>query len=108
MRVHTKVKSMLKNLSIKSRLIFVISFLSLWLIIGGVIGIVNLGFANDSLKSNYENRMVPLTQLDQIIRLINRNQLSIAESLSEEPAAIGKEMDAVEKRIAEINRTWDV
>jgi len=99
---------MLKNLSIRSRLIFVISFLSLLLISGGLIGIVSLGLSNDALRATYENRLVPVTQLDQVIRLINLNQLSIAESITGDPAAVGKEMDGVEQRIAEINKTWDV
>ena len=40
---------MFKNLTIRMRLVFVLAFLSLQLIIGGVIGIVSLALTNDAL-----------------------------------------------------------
>ncbi|HJV75730.1 MAG TPA: methyl-accepting chemotaxis protein [Noviherbaspirillum sp.] len=98
---------MLKNLTIRSRLIFVVSLLSIMCITGGVIGLSSLYVANESLQVNYEDRLVPMGKLDHIIRLINRNQLAVAQALTEEPAAIGKEMDGVEKRIEEINTVWN-
>jgi len=98
---------MFKNLTIKSRLTFVIGFLSLLLISGGVIGITSLGFTNDVLKTNYEKRLVPVTQLDKMIRLMNSNQLSVAESLSVEPDLIAGEMDKVDQRAAELGKLWE-
>ena len=44
---------MLKNLTIKSRLIFVIAFLSLQLIVGDILGLGSLGFSNEAMKSLY-------------------------------------------------------
>jgi len=41
---------MLKNVTIKSRLIFVIAFLAAELVVGAVIGIYNLGVANGSTR----------------------------------------------------------
>jgi methyl-accepting chemotaxis protein len=98
---------MFRNLTIKSRLIFVVGFLSLMCISGAVIGLGSLYVANESLHVNYKHRLVPLGALDNIVRLIDRNQLAIAQALTDEPTAIAKEMDAVEKRIEEINRVWD-
>ena len=97
---------MFKHLTIKSRLMFVIGFMSLLLIGGGVIGIFSLGMANDSMKTNYENRLVPMAHLDQIIRIIDRNQLAVAEGLSSDPAAIEAEMHEVEKRAGLIDKLW--
>jgi methyl-accepting chemotaxis protein len=98
---------MLKNLTIKSRLIFVVSFLSVWLFAGGVIGLTSLSASNSAMRINYENRLVPMGMLDQIVRLQDRNQLAIAQALTDDAAGIAREMDASEKRIAEIGKLWD-
>ncbi|MCC6073156.1 methyl-accepting chemotaxis protein [Massilia sp. GCM10020059] len=97
---------MFKHLTIKSRLLFVIGFMSVLLIGGGVIGIFSLGMANDSLKTNYENRLVPMERLDQIIRMVDRNQLAVAQALSGDLASVGAEMDEVDKRAAVIDKVW--
>ncbi|HJV86344.1 MAG TPA: methyl-accepting chemotaxis protein [Noviherbaspirillum sp.] len=98
---------MLRNLTIKSRLIFVVAFLSLNCIIGAVLGLGSLYMANEGMKSNYLYRLRPTEELDGIVRLIDRNQIAIAQALTTEPAAIAGEMDAVDKRAAEINARWD-
>lgn len=66
---------MFKNLSIKSRLVFVIGFLSLQLLVGALIGIVSLGIANRTTQSMYDDRLMAMGQLDQVVRLMNVNQL---------------------------------
>jgi methyl-accepting chemotaxis protein len=98
---------MLRNLSIKTRLIFVVGFLSLMCISGAVIGLSSLYGANETLHINYEHRLVPMGGIDQIIRLINRNQIAVAQALTDNPEGIQREMDGVEKRIQDINRAWD-
>jgi methyl-accepting chemotaxis protein len=98
---------MFKNLTIRLRLVFVIGFLSVLLVLGGVIGLVSLAGANDTLRSNYEQRMLPMSQLDQIVRLIDANQLSVAESLNESADVVLPEMAQVEQRIALIGRMWE-
>ncbi|GAB3546901.1 methyl-accepting chemotaxis protein [Noviherbaspirillum agri] len=97
---------MFKNLTIKTRLVFVIGFLSLQLIVGGIIGIVNLGLANDAMKSLYDNRLVALGQLDQVVRMLTINQLAVARSLSDEPANTVRHMDEVDANIERINKVW--
>ena len=98
---------MLRNLTIKSRLIFVVGFLSLMCISGAIVGLGSLFIANESLKTIYTYRLMPIEKMDHIIRLVDRNQLAIAQALTDEPAGIAKEMDEVEKRIAKINTLWD-
>ena len=105
--IHINGVGMLRNLTIKSRLIFVVAFLSLMCIAGAIIGLSSLYMSNESLHVNYEHRMVPMGKLDNIIRLINRNQIAVAQAMTDEPAAVPKEMDGVDKRIAEINALWD-
>ncbi|WP_025918053.1 methyl-accepting chemotaxis protein [Herminiimonas sp. CN] len=98
---------MLKNLTIKSRLIFVITFLSFQLIIGGVIGSVSLGFANEAIKSLYADRLVSTGQLDHVVRLLTSNQLIIAKAIAGNPAALDKQMAQVEANIQTISKAWD-
>ena len=95
-----------KKLTIKLRLILVIGFLSLLLIAGGVIGLVSLYFANSALKINYENRLVPMGQLDQVVRLIERTRLAVAESMHAETAIVHQEMAEVDKALKQIDDVW--
>lgn len=97
---------MLKDISIKSRLIFMIALLSLMMLSIGGSGIYGLGSVNDSLKTVYDDRTVAIGQLDQVIRIIDRNQLTVAKSLTGEPSQLGKEMDGIDKNIAEANKAW--
>ncbi|MDP2025929.1 methyl-accepting chemotaxis protein [Sulfuriferula sp.] len=105
---------MLSNLSIKSRLVFVIGFLSLLLTGIGIMGLVSLHSANNSVKAVYEDRLVTMGHLDDLVRLINKNQLAVAESIvgqlsafSDGPGVIGKQMDAAEKTIKDIDQLWN-
>jgi methyl-accepting chemotaxis protein-1 (serine sensor receptor) len=97
---------MLKNLSIKSRLIFVVAFLSLMCVAGAVIGLSSLYLANEGLQVTYKHRLVPMGQLDQVLRLLDRNQMAIAQALTADSAALGKEIDVIEKRVEEIDAAW--
>jgi methyl-accepting chemotaxis protein len=99
-------QEMFKNLTIKSRLIFVVAFLSLMCISGALIGLSSLYVANEGLQTNYKQRLLPIAELDQIVRLIDRNQIAVAQALTAEPAGLTKEMDAVEQRIGAINQAW--
>ncbi|TFW29988.1 HAMP domain-containing protein, partial [Massilia arenosa] len=97
---------MLRDVTIKSRLIFVIGFLSCLLIAGGVIGLTSLYFANDSLKANYEHRLVPMTQLDRVVWLIERTRLDVAEAAQDDSTDASAQLDSAEKALAEIDSSW--
>jgi methyl-accepting chemotaxis protein len=99
---------MLNNLSIRTRLIFVIGFLSMLLIGGGIIGLTSLYAANASMRTMYETRLVPMGQLDSVMRTIDKNRLSIVESLNGDPAVVTKRMDDVERRIEEVSKVWNI
>ncbi|HEX7644554.1 MAG TPA: methyl-accepting chemotaxis protein [Burkholderiaceae bacterium] len=98
---------MFKNVTIQSRLTFVIAFLSLLLIAGGAMGIVSLASTNSSLKALYESRLIPMGQLGEVVRLIDRNRMAVAESMNGDPAVIGPKMADVEKTIALVGKNWD-
>ncbi|HYD93965.1 MAG TPA: methyl-accepting chemotaxis protein [Noviherbaspirillum sp.] len=98
---------MFQNLSIKARLVGVLFFLCLQLIIGALLGIGNLSVANDSMKSIYDDRLVPLGQLDQIVRLLNRNELSVAKAISDDPKEAAQLMNEVDENIRRASAVWD-
>ena len=98
---------MLKSLSIKARLILVLSFLSLQLVIGAVIGIGALGFANDAMRSMYDDRLVALGHLDELMGIIDRNESTIAKAVSAPPGETARMMDAVETEIKRASAIWE-
>ncbi|RJF98693.1 methyl-accepting chemotaxis protein [Noviherbaspirillum saxi] len=98
---------MLKNLTIKSRLVFVISFLSLLLVGSGVVGVSSLSSANNSLRTIYDDRMVPISQLNHIVRIASESRMAVAESMNGDPAVVTKRMDEVDRKTAEIDKIWN-
>ncbi|MCS0608781.1 methyl-accepting chemotaxis protein [Massilia solisilvae] len=97
---------MLKNFSIRSRLVFLIAFLAAELIVGAAIGIYNLGSANGSMTSMYDNRLVPLGQLDRIVRMLTINQLNVAKAISSDGVDVDALMNEVDSNIVEIGKIW--
>jgi methyl-accepting chemotaxis protein len=93
---------MLKNLSIKSRLVFVIGFMSALLVVIGTIGLTSLSTTNNAFKSVYEDRVVALGQLERISSLINKNQIILAESVSGQLSAFPEDVALVDKRVVEL------
>jgi methyl-accepting chemotaxis protein-1 (serine sensor receptor) len=98
---------MFNNISIRSRLIFVIAFLSMSLIGGGIVGLGSLSHFNDSLKSMYQDRLVPMERLDLIVRAIDRNRLAVTESINGSAELVNARMSEIEKRISDVNSAWD-
>jgi methyl-accepting chemotaxis protein len=90
---------MLKNIAIKSRLVAIISFLLLSCLLIGIGGLSSLQSVNASLKTVYEDRLIAMGDLDRVIRLVNRHQLSLAKALTDDPAKNAAEMDKVDKDI---------
>jgi len=96
---------MLTNLSIKSRLIFVIGFLSVLLIGIGSLGLVSLNTTNAALKTVYEDRMVALGQLERINALMNKGQIIVAESIAGQLSAFPEDVAVVDKRVGDIKNS---
>ncbi|MDD2913978.1 MAG: methyl-accepting chemotaxis protein [Gallionella sp.] len=107
---------MLKNLTIKARLIYLISFLSVVLAVIGFIGLRGMSHANDGLRSVYLDRAVPLAQIAEITDLMSENIQQLHLSGMHDPRMeesklhdhpISRHTDKVEKNIAEIGKVWD-
>ncbi|MDB5760248.1 MAG: hypothetical protein JWM30_3537, partial [Burkholderia sp.] len=88
------------------RLIFVIGFLSLQLVAGGVIGIVSLKFANDDIQSLYQERLVATSQIDGVARLMNRNQILLARAMTAESTKVPGLMTELEANRKEADALW--
>nr|WP_314621510.1 methyl-accepting chemotaxis protein [uncultured Noviherbaspirillum sp.] len=97
---------MLKNFTIKLRLVFVVGFLCLISIVIGIQGLVNQGATNASVKTLYEDRVVALGQLKKILSQIQQNQITIATALHGDPQQFIAATDEVTNRIATVSATW--
>jgi PAS domain S-box-containing protein len=98
---------MVRNLSIKARLIGVVVFLSIQLIVGGIISIVSLGNTNDSMKSMYDDRLVCVGLLDTIIRGTMRNESALTKAAMSEPSAVAKIVNGINDQIVVIDNAWN-
>src|SRR5512143_1519037 len=99
---------MFTNLTIKARLIFLLSFMSMMLVIGGFMGLGGMAKTEEGLKSVYEDRTIPLGQVGQIQALLLQNRLAIAVALvTPTPEVIADSATKIENNIAEITRIWD-
>ncbi|CAG9933922.1 Tar ligand binding domain-containing protein [Candidatus Nitrotoga arctica] len=99
---------MFKNLTIKTRLIFILSFLVVFLLGIEMLGLLGMSKANDGLKTVYEDRVIPLGQLGHIESLLQQSRLSIAVALvTPTPEVIDNNTATFEKNVKEINKTWE-
>ncbi|QLG89396.1 MCP four helix bundle domain-containing protein [Chitinibacter bivalviorum] len=94
------------KLTIQSRLIYTIAFMAILLIGIGGLGISNLSKINDSLKTVYEDRVVPLKQLkmiadDYAVSVIDAVNKANAGLIEAEPT-----LAKVRKASAEIDQEW--
>jgi methyl-accepting chemotaxis protein len=100
--------NLFKNLNIKSRLTIVIATMSILLLVIGGMGLFGMGKTNDSLRTVYENRTLPMKQIAAIQKLLLTNRLRITASLiTPTPDVIQKNTAEVEQNIAEITKIWD-
>jgi len=97
---------MLKNLTIKTRLVFVISLLCLIALVVGLVGLRNLGVTNDALKTVYNDRLVAVGQLSEVLTLIQQNQTTLSKAASGAPEQLPAVVAEVEQRILAVSAKW--
>ena len=97
---------MLQNITIKSRLIFVLAFLCLQLVVGGVIGIVSLKFANDDMEMLYRERLVAISEINGVAGLMNRNQILLARAMTADSAKVAGLMSELEANRRQADALW--
>lgn len=99
---------MFNNLTIKSRLIFIIGMMSVFLLAIGLLGLYGINKANEGLRSVYEDRTVALGQISEIQERLLGNRLHIANALLTPTSEVIRERTAmVEKSIEEIGQIWN-
>ncbi|HAV38004.1 MAG TPA: methyl-accepting chemotaxis protein [Massilia sp.] len=97
---------MFKNLTIKTRLIFVLAFLVFELIVGFAIGILNLSKANGALEEMYSDRLLALADLDDVGRLLTLTQLNLVRASQPDAQNVAAMMDRVEANAQRVSARW--
>ena len=99
---------MFKNLTIKLRLILILSFLLLFVLGIQMVGLFGMSSAIGDLKTVYHDRTIPLSQVTHIESLLLQNRLAISAAIiMPTREAIETKMADVEKNIGIITRTWE-
>ena len=99
---------MLENFKIKTLLITAITAFSLMLIIIGSFGLRNQAATNESLRNVYQDRLIALGGLDQVIRASANNRLAIATAImNPTPENIQKQLAVITTNKERIDNSWD-
>ena len=98
---------MLKNITIRTRLIFTLSVLGVLLVVIGVIGLYGLAATKEGLRTVYEDRTICLGQIGDIESKLVRIRLDISSAIIS-PASGGNkgQVEKVESNKEAINKIW--
>ncbi|BBP02142.1 methyl-accepting chemotaxis protein [Sulfuriferula nivalis] len=96
---------MLNNLTIKNKLIATVGYLAVSMLIMGYMGVHFLGVANESTKDIYADKVNKIAALDKTIRLMNRNQSLIAQTIIGKISTFPDDNATTQRRITEISDT---
>jgi PAS domain S-box-containing protein len=98
---------MIKNLSIKSRLIVNFFLIAVTLLGIESVSLFGMSTAKDSLKTVYEDRIIALDQLTEIESLILQSRIAITASLvAQTPDEIASNIAKLEKNLTKIDKVW--
>lgn len=98
---------MFKNMTIKSRLIVVVGFLSALLVSIGGMGIYGMNQMNSAFKGVYDDRVLPLGDLGVVLDRIQRIRFNtVISSYSENPAIVSERKSLSDQRLEEVNTLW--
>ncbi len=97
----------LNHLKISIHLFMLIGLMALMLMGIGALGLQGINKANDSFKTAYEDRLLPLNQLTDIKALLQANQLAIlTATLTPQPEVIKKNTTQVEANLLSSKKSW--
>ncbi|MEO8598835.1 MAG: methyl-accepting chemotaxis protein [bacterium] len=98
----------LKDLHIQGRLTLLIGLLCLLMSAIGALGLYGMHASNQGLLTVYEDRTVPLGQLDRVARLLQNNRLLVSEAIySTNLDAINNASTKIESNLGEEQKTWE-
>jgi diguanylate cyclase (GGDEF)-like protein len=122
-KFHLQVSRRLLHVRIGARLFALMALAAIVALVLAVAGVMGLGASKESLRSVYEDRMLPVQQLAQISRLMLANRLLLQAALSEvrvertvdqktsivmDQAVATMAATAIEKNIDSITEVWRV
>ena len=94
------------NMTIRFRLIIMISGLALIAAGSGMLGLHGMRYANDGLKTVYEDRALVLERVARIDALLLQNRLSLALAITDPMVDIKAEAAGMERNAADIDKIW--
>jgi len=98
---------MFNNMTIQSRLIIVIGFLSALLVSTGGLGVYGMNQMNAAFKGVYDDRVLPLGDLGVVLDRIQRIRFNtVISSYAENPAIVVERKPLNDQRFAEISTLW--
>lgn len=121
--LHSFIATRLLHVSIGARLFALMGVAALVSLLLASAGISGLAASKDSLRSVYEDRMLPLQQLSDIARLMLHNRMLLQTALSEvsitapsdqpaaiqmDPALARRTANAIEENIGTIDAQWRI
>ncbi|MDT8990465.1 methyl-accepting chemotaxis protein [Curvibacter sp. APW13] len=97
----------MNQFKISTRLTVLVGILSIMLIIGAGMGLFGISKTAESLKTVYEDRTVPLSQLAELSRVATRNALLIGMAQADPLAeAIARYTKEIEVNTTNANKHW--
>jgi methyl-accepting chemotaxis protein len=97
---------MLNNLTIKTRLILVVSLMSLLAVTLGMLGLNGMKKANEGLLTVYTDRTIPVGQLSEMKTKIIENRRLILASLAYKEET-SKNIESIKQNVLDISKLWD-
>ncbi|MES0335774.1 MAG: methyl-accepting chemotaxis protein [Candidatus Magnetobacterium sp. LHC-1] len=98
---------MLKNMKIGLRLKILVAFMAILLLLTGYLGLYAAKQGNDSLKTVYEDRAIPLVQLDKIAKANLRIRIHLVQMfINPTPDEIQSRNAKIEEASESINKEW--
>ena len=100
---------MLKNFSLKTLLIVNFVFIVILLFAVGGISLYGLKQSNDSLRTVYDDRLVPINDLGSMRVFLQKNRvyLNRIAIFHDDSAVVTKALGEIEQNMAEWDRLWD-
>ena len=98
---------MIKNLTIRSRLIFILSVLVVFLLGIEMLGLFGMSNAIEGLRTVYHDRAIPLKQVAEIESLLLRNRIAVTAALMmPTPETIRTKTEVVDQDLEKMTRAW--
>ncbi|MEQ6340207.1 MAG: methyl-accepting chemotaxis protein [Gammaproteobacteria bacterium] len=99
--------SFLEKMTIKARLTILVGFMAVLMVVLGAMGLHATKASNESLRTVYVDRMVPVEQISSILNNNMSSRLHILKALeSPTPEQIQATIDQVRQNREQINQKW--